>query len=226
MTVSNDLELLATAAGGTEGRDVCVLVAGTGSIAMAFSRRFGRYEKVGRVGGWGPLLGDDGSGFDIGRQAIRHVLEVQDRLHTSESREDSLSDAVLHHFGLSGDKDSTQDVLSSVLLAPPGQDADARQRIANVAKVVLEQRSRSKIAAVIVERAVEELTTLVQKLMSTTRVVPGDCTLVMTGGLLQDTAFRKQVENSVSGTGLAFARMEAVSQPGLLGARHLLATIS
>jgi glucosamine kinase len=41
-----------------------LLLAGTGSIALGRSRR-GRWE---RTGGLGPLLGDEGSGFWIGRQ--------------------------------------------------------------------------------------------------------------------------------------------------------------
>lgn len=58
--------------GGGEG---VLVVAGTGSIALARDRR-GRRR---RAGGWGQLVGDDGSGFWIGREALRDA-ELRRRL--------------------------------------------------------------------------------------------------------------------------------------------------
>ena len=51
-----------------------VTIAGTGSIA------FGRNEadEVARAGGWGFLFGDEGSGFDIVRQAVRASLRFEE----------------------------------------------------------------------------------------------------------------------------------------------------
>ncbi|MBI5239714.1 MAG: hypothetical protein HY926_04520 [Elusimicrobia bacterium] len=61
----SDVELAHAAAfGGGEG---VLVVSGTGSIALARDRR-GRRR---RAGGWGQLVGDDGSGFWIGRAALR-----------------------------------------------------------------------------------------------------------------------------------------------------------
>ena len=51
-----------------------LLIAGTGSIAVA--RKAGG-EMI-RVGGWGPFFGDEGSGFWIGREAVRTALRAQD----------------------------------------------------------------------------------------------------------------------------------------------------
>lgn len=50
------------------GTDVCV-IAGTGSVVCSWVE--GRVE---RSGGGGYLLGDEGSGFDYGRAALRHFL--------------------------------------------------------------------------------------------------------------------------------------------------------
>ncbi len=47
-----------------------VLLAGTGSIALGRDTR-GRWA---RAGGWGPLLGDEGSAFWIGREWLRATL--------------------------------------------------------------------------------------------------------------------------------------------------------
>jgi N-acetylglucosamine kinase-like BadF-type ATPase len=61
----SDVELAHRAA--FAGGPGILVLAGTGSIALARDRR-GRGQ---RAGGWGPLLGDDGSGFWIGRSALR-----------------------------------------------------------------------------------------------------------------------------------------------------------
>ncbi len=51
-----------------------LLIAGTGSIAIG-RRRDGSMI---RVGGWGPIFGDEGSGFWIGREAIQAALRAND----------------------------------------------------------------------------------------------------------------------------------------------------
>ena len=51
-----------------------VAIAGTGSIVMGTNRRG---ERV-RAGGWGPLLGDEGSGYAMALEALRAVLRSRD----------------------------------------------------------------------------------------------------------------------------------------------------
>lgn len=62
------------AAGALEGAPGVNLIAGTGSIAFGI-RPDG---EVVRAGGWGWILGDEGSGFSIGRAAIQAALGAQD----------------------------------------------------------------------------------------------------------------------------------------------------
>ena len=57
-----------------------LVVAGTGSIALA---RQSDGTMV-RAGGWGPVFSDEGSGFWIGREAIRHALRANDAAESSE----------------------------------------------------------------------------------------------------------------------------------------------
>ena len=70
--VCTDLDLTLEATG--EGAAI-VLVAGTGSAAV------GRdiHGNVARVGGHGPLLGDEGSAYDIGKRASVAALREKDR---------------------------------------------------------------------------------------------------------------------------------------------------
>ena len=59
---------------GAPGRPGIVLISGTGSIA------YGRDEQghAARAGGWGYVLADEGSGYWLGRQALRAVMRQAD----------------------------------------------------------------------------------------------------------------------------------------------------
>lgn len=71
LVVSDAIAALEGAFGGEPG---CILIAGTGSIC------FGKDEKgnIHRTGGFGRFIGDEGSGFGIGRQALRAIAKQFD----------------------------------------------------------------------------------------------------------------------------------------------------
>lgn len=74
--VGNDLETALAAAGDSPGHEANVLIlSGTGSCCFGRSAN-GRMAKV---GGWGHLLGDQGSGFDIAMQTLRLVITKFDQ---------------------------------------------------------------------------------------------------------------------------------------------------
>ncbi|HSJ23093.1 MAG TPA: BadF/BadG/BcrA/BcrD ATPase family protein [Longimicrobiales bacterium] len=80
------------------GDDPGVLViAGTGSIAWAR----GSGGVTARVGGWGRLIGDEGSGFAIGAAAVRAVLRALD----GRDPETALTAAVLRDSGCARPED-------------------------------------------------------------------------------------------------------------------------
>jgi N-acetylglucosamine kinase-like BadF-type ATPase len=67
-------DALIALSGASAGEPGVVVIAGTGSIA------FGRNAagEIARAGGWGFLFGDEGSGFDIVRQAVRASLRFEE----------------------------------------------------------------------------------------------------------------------------------------------------
>ena len=67
ITVVHDSRLLLAAGGASTG---VAVIGGTGSAAWG---RNGLGEEA-RAGGWGYLLGDEGSGYWLGREAVRHSL--------------------------------------------------------------------------------------------------------------------------------------------------------
>lgn len=57
-----------------------ILLSGTGSICFGRNRR----GETRRAGGWGYIIGDEGSGYDIGLQALKHLVKSFD-LHEKPS---------------------------------------------------------------------------------------------------------------------------------------------
>ncbi len=69
-----DHESCAALAGATDGKPGVVIMSDTGSIAFGEDTQGNRA----RAGGYGPLLGDEGSGYDIARKALVAVLRAED----------------------------------------------------------------------------------------------------------------------------------------------------
>lgn len=88
VSVCTDLELTLEGAG--EGAAI-VLIAGTGSAAIGRDSN----GRVGRVGGHGYLLGDAGSAYHVGHQAVTGALRHFERTGTDTS----LGERILAHTG-------------------------------------------------------------------------------------------------------------------------------
>ncbi|MEY7972608.1 N-acetylglucosamine kinase [Saccharomonospora xinjiangensis] len=125
--------------------DGTVLVAGTGSVAGRIRQR----DLVATVGGYGWLLGDEGSGFWLGRQAVRTALDVLGG-NRPPSR---LADAVLHEAGIEA---HTPDAAFRLITAA---NAGSPIDLARFAPLVSAAHAEGDAAArSIVERAAELLT--------------------------------------------------------------------
>lgn len=95
-TVDNDAIMALAAANGGELFGI-VVVSGTGMIVIGTNRSGQRR----RVGGWGALLGDQGSGFAIGSAALKAIADAEDKLTMSTQ----LRDVILSHLGLSSPRE-------------------------------------------------------------------------------------------------------------------------
>ena len=60
--------------GATVAQPGVVIISGTGS--MIYGRN--QHNQTARSGGWGPLIGDEGGGYDIGRKALMSVMRQAD----------------------------------------------------------------------------------------------------------------------------------------------------
>ena len=77
---------------GAPGAPGVVIISGTGSIAYGRNRT----NEAARAGGWGYVLGDEGSGYWIGRAALRAVLRESDH----RGQKTALTPLLLKHFGI------------------------------------------------------------------------------------------------------------------------------
>jgi len=137
--VVNDA-LIALVAGADEAPGI-VIIAGTGSIAYGRNAGF----EAARAGGWGPILGDEGSGYWIGREALAAVVRAVD----GRGPATLLTSNVLAHFGIDDPSRLPRVVYDSEL---------PRVRVATLGPIVqLASEEGDAVATRILERAVDEL---------------------------------------------------------------------
>src|SRR3954452_759735 len=179
--VCSDIEAAFAAAPGTPS-DGLALVAGTGAVAMRVTGR----RCTATVDGDGWLLGDDGSGFWIGREAVRAALRMADGrggatvLAGAVGRELGLPSAVLPHDGPGAPDWSRADREAYRMRLLPLVMAEAPVRLARLAPAVAEAaRGEEPVAERILAEAVEQLVGSVRALEPR----PGE-RVVVTGGLL------------------------------------------
>ena len=195
VVIVNDAMLVLPAAGLDEG---VAVICGTGSIAVGRWR-----DREARTGGFGYLLGDEGSGYWITRAAVRALLDRRDRGVP---------------LGVLGDR----------LLAAAGADnIDALQRLfydqpyprrwARHAPVVLD--SGDPAAALIAADAAQAVAALaattVQRLG-----VPDGPPVVLAGGLMGHPVLRVAAERAV-GAALPGSDVRTLTEPPVAGAVRL-----
>jgi N-acetylglucosamine kinase-like BadF-type ATPase len=155
------------------GRLPCVVViAGTGSIACA---RDGQGNLV-RAGGWGATFDDAGSGFDIGRNAVRAALRAWD----GSAAPTRLLKTLPRALGL-------RDIRETVGLGlPPAGIA------ALAPEVIKSARAADGVARRILEDASSELALLAATLIRRLGLEDRPVSVVCSGGLLQASAVMRR----------------------------------
>ena len=103
VSVVNDAQLV-LAAGTPDGAGVA-LIAGTGSIVYGQAPD----GRLARAGGWGHVMGDEGSGYAVGQAALQAVMRAFD----GRERPTRLTEAVLQHWRLSAPPDLVGQVYRS-----------------------------------------------------------------------------------------------------------------
>jgi N-acetylglucosamine kinase-like BadF-type ATPase len=170
---SNDLEIALVGARG-ERRGILIL-AGTGSAAYGVNDAG---ESL-LVGGWGYLLGDEGSGYWIGMEALREIARHEDSgVHTQ------LRDVVLSTLNITDPRQLVQWLYQS--------ETNRIREIAALAPLVMEIAAVDHSARLIISNAAAHLATM--GLNVSVRLQIAKDTFAFAGGLLESpTLLRKEL---------------------------------
>jgi N-acetylglucosamine kinase-like BadF-type ATPase len=154
---------------GAPGKPGVVLVAGTGSIA------YGRnaHNQSARAGGWGYVLGDEGSGYWIGRAALRAVLREADR----RGPKTQLTGLLLHYYGVP----RAQDLIAQVY-----QGALRPAAIASLAQCVQGAfNNGDEVAIGILRNAADQLESAAVSVARRLELIGTEFPIVLSGGIFR-----------------------------------------
>ena len=196
--VVNDGETV-LAAGSTENWGVA-LIAGTGSIAWGKTRD--HPPRIARAGGWGYMIGDEGSGFELGREALRAVTQSED----GRSESTSLRDAILGHWGLH---------LAAELIPRVYRSGLVPADYARLAPLVVRcAEEGDPVARRLIERTAAALAMTVIAVARQLQFPPGDIPLALTGGLLLEAELvRTRLAAELGKRGAHFSPIALVREP-------------
>lgn len=234
--ITNDADLLAAAmVRHPEISSSIVLIAGTGSIAIRYAvdGESPFPKRVIRSGGWGHLLGDEGAGYAIGREAIRHTLWSIEgfQLGLQQTPLSSLAKRVISLFNddpsaLPEEAFSVSvDLLSQVLVG--GGDQLTKARIAKVTQTVLDAAEKgdeeaSSILSTQVSALYDRILSRLLIPQSHGYVHPSCCGLILAGGAILHRAYQNIFHSRLAANSIKFAYVETVSNAALIGVEYML----
>lgn len=195
VTVANDAQLV-LAAGTPDGWGV-TLICGTGSIA--YGRRAD--GKMARAGGWGYLLGDEGSGYAIGLAALRAVMRAYD----GRGPQTTLTGSVLAEYRLSA---------ASALVARIYEHATTPAEIAALAALVdTAAAAGDRVACDILHDAGRELALAAEAVIRRLELT-GAAPCALAGGVIvKGRALRAAFMEAMNGLGFELAPLTLVHEP-------------
>jgi N-acetylglucosamine kinase-like BadF-type ATPase len=161
---------------GAPGKPGVVVIAGTGSIA------YGRNEsnQAARAGGWGYMLGDEGSGYWIGRAALRAVLREADHRGPATL----LTGLLLKFYGVPRAQDLIHQVYQGTLRP---------SAIASLAQCVQSAFSAGDAVAIgILRGAADQLESSAMSVARRLEIVGSEFPFVLSGGMFRAVPWLEQ----------------------------------
>lgn len=197
--LTNDAELLLSALDDAVG---VALVAGTGSIALGRDS----HGAIARAGGWGHILGDEGSGYEIGRLALQAATRAAD----GRGAPTELLDRIMTHWHL----ERPDDMIGRVY------NDDDKAEIARLSSLVfLAAQARDRVARKIAQHAADELALAASTVCNALDFSGERVALALGGGLLlHEKTLRSQVLRHMRRR-QPLGQIAMVDQPALSAAR-------
>ena len=187
---------LALAAGTPEGWGIAVLC-GTGSLVYGEDQQ----GRPARAGGWGYLLGDEGSGYAIGLAALRVVARAAD----GRGPATALTLAILEHWSL----DKPQDLIAHVYRPPL-----PRTEVAGLTEIVVDVAERGDQVAEELLRAAGEELARAARAVAAQLALPQPIPCALAGSvILHAGAVRQSFQQTATAEGLALSPITQVPEP-------------
>lgn len=146
-----DLEVIsdgyAALLGAHRGGPGAIVITGTGSVAL----RLGLHGGTSQIGGFGPVVGDEGGGNWLGRKAIRAALREKDDAEAGEGSLSALSASLLEHMG--GEHGAILDWIAA---------ADSTRFAALVPIILQHEAGGDRLARRLIDAAAEEAGRLIR----------------------------------------------------------------
>jgi N-acetylglucosamine kinase-like BadF-type ATPase len=146
-----------------------VIVAGTGSIAYGCDR----HGHAARAGGWGYVLGDEGSGYWMGRLALRAIVREVD----GRGQPTTLTPRLLAHFGVARPEELLQTVY---------REDFKPAAVAALATHVQQARDEGDaVATAILDRGAKELVAAAESVATQLDLTGEEFSIVLAGGMFK-----------------------------------------
>ncbi len=167
--VSCDSDIFPVWFAGSRFAPAIAMIAGTGAVTYLL-----RDETFIKASGWGPLFGDEASGYDIGVKALRITARMADG---RMEKDEMFYNAMLAHYGV--------DLAAPRKLLPAVNGADFRKKAASAAAVADRlYREGNPIAVKLFEDAAEECLCCVKAVLRQTELEK--LSLILSGGLFRE----------------------------------------
>lgn len=187
-----------------------ITICGTGSISLGIDKD----KKLVRAGGWGHIIGDEGSGYDFGVKALNAVM----RYYDGRGKKTILKDKVLKQLNFT----DCQEIIGYVY-----DETRSKSDIAKLAPIVFEAaRQGDDTALKIIDEAVNELGEITETVARQLNFRESETILSIDGGILKNVdlvrdRFMSQMRHRIKGIQITYPLFNSAIGALILGWNRL-----
>lgn len=196
---------------GAHGKEYGVItISGTGSISYGINSK----GKLARVGGWGHIIDDEGSGYDIGRKALSAVFKSYD----NRTDKTILTEKILNYLDL-----ETVDQIVGYVYS----DKITKEHIAHIAPLVFDAAYENDMTAIdILDQSIDSLVEITETVIKKLEFNEEKINLVLDGGILKkveymQNEFRKKLNERIDNVNISTPLFDGAIGSLLLAWNHL-----
>lgn len=150
-----------------------ITISGTGSITLGLDGS----GRLFRVGGWGHILGDEGSGYYFGKRGLAAMVKSYD----GREKSTSITEKILNYLSFS----NVDEIIPYVY-----NNLDNKAKISSLSKLVIEAAEEGdSVANKIITEGIEELANMT---ITVVKQMGKDLDIALSGGVFENSTLMKQ----------------------------------